>query len=153
VRVIDAEGGQLGILETRRAIEMAAEQGFDLVEVSPNTDPPVCRMMDYGKHKYQLSKKLHKKTHSVHTKEIKLRPFTGEHDFGVKMRHVLEFLEKGDKVKITVVFRGRELQFKQQGELMLAKVTASIGEMGVVEKNATMEGRSMIMMVSPKKTS
>ena len=88
----------------------------------------------------------------MQTKEIKLRPFTGEHDFGVKMRHVIEFLEKGDKVKITVVFRGRELQFKQQGEVMLAKVTETIGEHGVVEKNATMEGRSMIMMITPKKT-
>lgn len=110
-------------------------------------------MMDYGKHKYQLSKKTQKKAHhTVHTKEIKLRPFTGDHDFGVKMRHVLEFLEKGDKVKITVVFRGRELQFKKQGEVMLAKVIEAIGENGTVEKNATMEGRSMIMMVTPKKT-
>jgi translation initiation factor IF-3 len=146
-------GNQLGILETRRAIELAADQGYDLVEVSPNVDPPVCRMMDYGKHKYQLSKKTHKKTHhTVHTKEIKLRPFTGEHDLGVKMRHVLEFLEKGDKVKITVVFRGRELQFKQQGELMLGKVTEAIGDYGTVEKNPAMEGRSMIMMITPKKT-
>ena len=132
---------------------MAAEQGFDLVEVSPNVDPPVCRMMDFGKHKYQQSKKTQKKPHhTVQTKEIKLRPFTGEHDFMVKMRHVIEFLEKGDKVKVTVVFRGRELQFKKQGEVMLAKVTATIGEHGVVEKNATMEGRSMIMMINPKKT-
>ncbi|MCX5899445.1 MAG: translation initiation factor IF-3, partial [Proteobacteria bacterium] len=153
VRVIDGEGEQLGILETRKAIELAAEQGYDLVEVSPNVDPPVCRMMDFGKHKYQQSKKTQKKVHhTVHTKEIKLRPFTGEHDFGVKMRHVIEFLEKGNKVKITVVFRGRELQFKKQGEVMLEKVTGTIGEHGVVEKNATMEGRSMIMMVSPKKT-
>jgi translation initiation factor IF-3 len=143
----------LGILETRKAIELAGEQGYDLVEVSPNVDPPVCRMMDYGKHKYQQSKKIQKKTHhTVQTKEIKLRPFTGEHDFGIKMRHVIEFLEKGDKVKITVVFRGRELQFKKQGEVMLAKVTEAIGEHGIVEKNATMEGRSMIMMISPKKT-
>ena len=132
---------------------MAAEQGFDLVEVSPNVDPPVCRMMDFGKHKYQQSKKTQKKPHhTVQTKEIKLRPFTGEHDFGVKMRHVIEFLEKGDKVKVTVVFRGRELQFKKQGEVMLAKVTETIGDHGVVEKNATMEGRSMIMMINPKKT-
>jgi len=110
-------------------------------------------MMDFGKHKYQQSKKTQKKPHhTVQTKEIKLRPFTGEHDFGVKMRHVIEFLEKGDKVKITVVFRGRELQFKKQGEVMLAKVTETIGEHGVVEKNATMEGRSMIMMINPKKT-
>jgi translation initiation factor IF-3 len=131
---------------------VATEQGFDLVEVSPNVDPPVCRLMDYGKFKYQQSKKVQEKTHhTVHTKEIKLRPFTGEHDFEVKMRHVLEFLEKGDKVKINVVFRGRELQFKEQGEAMLAKVIEAVGEHGATEKNAAMEGRSMVMMITPKK--
>lgn len=122
------------------------------MEVSPNTDPPVCRMMDYGKFKYQQSKKQQKKKthHTVHTKEIKFRPFTGEHDLEVKVRHILEFLDKGDKVKITVVFRGREVQFKEHGENMLNKVIEAIGENGTIEKSMSMEGRNMVMMVAPK---
>jgi len=143
----------LGILDTRKALETANEQGFDLVEVSPNVDPPVCRMMDYGKYKYQQSKKTQKRKthHTVQTKEIKFRPFTGDHDLEVKLRHILEFLDKGDKVKITVVFRGRELQFKEHGETMLQKVIDAIGENGSIEKSITMEGRNMVMMVAPKK--
>lgn len=132
---------------------MAASSGFDLVEVSPNTDPPVCRFMDYGKYKYQQSKKLQKRKahHAVQTKEIKLRPFTGDHDLEVKVRHILEFLEKNHKVKVSVVFRGREMQFKQQGEVMLKKISDGIDEVGTVETTVKMEGRNMVMMLAPKK--
>jgi len=153
VRLIDAEGGQLGIVDTRRAIEIATEQGFDLVEVSPNTDPPVCRLMDYGKFKYQQSKKLHKKKsqHTAQTKEIKFRPFTGDHDFSVKLRHINEFLDKGNKVKITVVFRGRELQFREHGDRIIQKITDGITEHGSIESEMRMEGRNQIMMLAPKK--
>ncbi len=153
MRVINAEGKQLGVLDINQALESAAADGFDLVEVSPNADPPVCRFMDYGKYKYQQSKKQHKRKahHAVHTKEIKLRPFTGDHDFEVKMRHILEFLDRGHKVKITVVFRGRELQFKEQGESILQRVTEEIAENGIVENTAKMEGRNMVMMLAPKK--
>lgn len=153
VRVIDAEGKQLGILDIKKALEIADDQGYDLVEVSPNADPPVCRLMDYGKYKYQLSKKLQKKksSHAVHTKEIKLRPFTGQHDLEVKLRHMLEFLDRGNKVKITVVFRGRELRFKEHGENILKKITEEISENGIVESAVKMEGRNMVMMIAPKK--
>jgi translation initiation factor IF-3 len=153
VRLIDAEGRQLGVLDTRRALEIATEQGYDLVEVSPNTDPPVCRLMDYGKYKYQQSKKQHKKKsqHTAHTKEIKFRPFTGDHDFEVKLRHILEFLSKGNKVKITVVFRGRELQFREHGDRIIQKITEGITEHGIIESDMRMEGRNQIMMLAPKK--
>jgi translation initiation factor IF-3 len=153
VRVIDAEGKQLGILDIKKALEIADDQGYDLVEVSPNADPPVCRLMDYGKYKYQLSKKLQKKksSHTVHTKEIKLRPFTGQHDLEVKLRHILEFLDRGNKVKITVVFRGRELRFKEHGENILKKIMEEISENGIVESAIKMEGRNMVMMIAPKK--
>ncbi|MCX8044263.1 MAG: translation initiation factor IF-3 [Desulfobacterota bacterium] len=153
VRVIDAEGKQIGILETRKAIELANDQGYDLVEVSPNAQPPVCRFMDYGKYKYQQSKKLQKQKaqHQIHIKEIKVRPFTGEHDLEVKLRHILEFLEKGDKVKITLMFRGRELQYKEHGEAMLKRIIEAIGDHGVIEKDMKFEGRNMVLMVGPQK--
>lgn len=153
VRVIGADGDQLGILPTPKALEIAAEQGFDLVEVSPGAAPPVCRMMDYGKFKYDQSKKQQKKKthHTAQTKEIKLRPFTGEHDLEVKMRHLLDFLEKGSKVKVTVVFRGREMNFKEYGRKMLARVVESLEDIGTVEREPRMEGRNMIMILTPKK--
>ena len=153
VRVIDAEGTQIGILDTRKAIEAANDQGLDLVEVSPNAEPPVCRFMDFGKYKYQQSKKLQKQKaqHVIHIKEIKVRPFTGDHDLEVKIRHILDFLDKGDKVKITLMFRGREMQFKEHGEAMLKRVIEAIGENGTIEKDMTCEGRNMVMMVGPAK--
>jgi len=153
VRVIDADGKQIGILDTRKAIELANDQGYDLVEVSPTAQPPVCRFMDYGKYKYQQSKKLQKQKshHQVHIKEIKVRPFTGDHDLEVKLRHILEFLEKGNKVKITLMFRGRELQYKEHGEAMLRRIIEAIGEQGIIEKDMTVEGRNMVMMVGPPK--
>ena len=109
--------------------------------------------MDYGKYKYQQSKKHQKKKshHAVHTKEIKVRPFTGEHDLEVKVRHILEFLDKGNKVKVTVVFRGRELRFKEHGINMLERITEQVIENGVIENEIKMEGRNMVMMLAPKK--
>ncbi len=153
VRVIDAEGKQLGVLATNKAMDIAVEQGLDLVEVSPNAEPPVCRLMDYGKYKYQQSKKVQKKKthHTSQTKEIKLRPFTGEHDLEVKLRHILEFLDRGSKVKITVVFRGREMRFKEQGQVMMSRIIESIEDSGVLEREPRMEGRNMVMMLSPHK--
>ena len=125
---------------------------MDLVEVSPNADPPVCRFMDYGKYKYQQSKKVQKKKtqQTVHTKEIKLRPFTGEHDLEVKLRHILDFLDKGNRVKVTMVFRGRELKVKEQGTEMLLNIAEQSSESGTVEREPKLEGRNMIMVLTPK---
>ena len=156
VRVIDAQGTQRGILDIKAAQSLADTEGFDLVEVSPNADPPVCRLMDYGKYKYQASKKNQTKkkvVRAIQTKEIKLRPFTGAHDLEVKLRHILEFLDKGNKVKITIVFRGRELRFRELGETQLKKLSGELMESGSVEREPKMEGRNMIMIVSPKKKS
>ena len=151
--MIDTEGKQLGILDVKDALKIANDQGFDLVEVSPNAEPPVCRIMDYGKYKYQQSKKLQKKKsqHAAHTKEIKVRPFTGDHDLEVKLRHIIEFLDRGSKVKITVVFRGRESQYKKHGENMLGKIADAITENGIIESSIKMEGRNMVMLLAPKK--
>jgi translation initiation factor IF-3 len=153
VRVIDPEGKQLGILSADEALRVAYEHGLDLVEVSPNADPPVCRIMDYGKFKYQQSKKLHKKSSQsvVHVKEIKLRPYTGKHDLEVKVRHLLDFLEKGYKVKISVIFRGREIVHQEQGFAILKEITDAVKESGVIEQEAHIEGRNIIMLISGKK--
>jgi len=153
VRVIDSEGKQLGVLPVDEAIRAALEQGLDLVEVSPNADPPVCRIMDYGKFKYQQTKKLHKKSaHStIHLKEIKLRPYTGKHDLEVKLRHILDFLEKGYKVKISVVFRGREIVHQEHGYAILREITEAVKDTGVIEQEARMEGRNILMMIGGKK--
>lgn len=153
VRVIDAEGKNLGVIPTAQALNIASEQGFDLVEVSPNANPPVCRLMDYGKFKYQQSKKLHKKSiqNIVHTKEIKLRPYTGKHDLEVKIRHILEFLERGLRVKISVIFRGREILHQQHGFSVLQQIFDAVQEYGVIEQEAHIEGRDIVMLLSSKK--
>ena len=155
LRVIDGEGTQLGIITNQQAQTLAAEKGLDLVEVSNNTDPPVCRLMDYGKFKYQQSKKQQKgkkKVRSVQTKEIKLRPFTGAHDLEVKVRHILEFLDHGHKIKVNVVFRGREMRFREHGDAILKKVTTMIEDNCVIEREGRVEGRNMVMLVAPRKT-
>ncbi len=153
VRVIDADGKQLGVLHLREALDMAAEQGIDLVEVSPNTEPPVCRLMDYGKFKYQQSKKLHKKNvqSSVHLKEIKLRPYTGKHDLEVKIRHILEFFDKGHKVKVSVMFRGREILHQEHGLSVLQQIIEAVKDSGIIEQETRMEGRNIVMILAPKK--
>ncbi|WP_432821392.1 translation initiation factor IF-3 [Trichloromonas sp.] len=154
VRVVDDEGGQLGILSIEEALVAAQERGLDLVEVSPNAVPPVCRIMDYGKYKYQASKKAaeaKKNTARVELKEVKMRPKTEDHDFQFKLKHARRFLEEGNKVKITVMFRGREVTHPEFGRRLLEKVTEAIQDIGVVETTPRMMGRFMSMVITPKK--
>lgn len=154
VRVIDPDNEQLGILELEEAQAKADDLGLDLVEVSPNSDPPVCRIMDYGQYKYQQSKRQHeakKNQKIIHLKEIKLRPKTEEHDFRFKLRHAIEFLEHGDRVKVSVFFRGREMIHQDLGHKLLAKFTDQSDEAATVELPPKMEGRSLSMVLAPKK--
>lgn len=154
VRVIDAEGTQLGILALADALAEAAKGGFDLVEVAPNSTPPVCRIMDYGKFRYQQSKKLQdaKKSQTViQIKEIRLRPKTEAHDLQVKIRHVRKFLEQRDKVKITMMFRGREIAYAELGRKIMEAIKESLADGAVIEQHPKLEGRNMIMILAPKK--
>ena len=154
VRVIDAEGEQAGVMPLRDAIEMAKEQGLDLVEVSPNAEPPVCRIMDFGKYLFEQNKKAQnskRKQKQVHVKEIKFRPGTDEGDYKIKLRKLTEFLENGDKTKITLRFRGREMAHQDIGAKLLARVRDDLEEYGTVEQMPQMEGRQMIMVIAPKK--
>jgi translation initiation factor IF-3 len=154
VRVIDAEGNQLGILALTDALAEAAKGGFDLVEVAPNSAPPVCRIMDYGKYRYQQSKKLQdaKKSQTViQVKEIRLRPKTEAHDLQVKIRHVRKFLEQRDKVKITMMFRGREITYAELGKKIMEEIKESLADGAVIEQHPRLEGRNMIMILAPKK--
>lgn len=144
----------MGIISIGEARERAEEAGLDLVEVAPNADPPVCRIMDYGKYKYQLSKKAHdakKKQSVVSVKEVKVSPKTQEHDLSFKIRHMQKFLEGGDKVKVTMVFRGREITHAQIGRAVLDKIVTEIEEFGTVESSPKLEGRHMVMIIAPKK--
>ena len=152
VRVIDPEGKQLGILPVFEALRLATNYELDLVEVSPKSEPPVCRIMDYGKFKYQQSKKAHdakKKQAVVHIKEVKMRPKTEEHDFQFKLRHIERFLKEGNKTKVTIVFRGRELAHPDLGRNMLSRVTEEAKEWGKVEQSPKFEGRNFIMVLAP----
>ena len=152
VRVIDPEGKQLGILPVSEALRLAINSELDLVEVSPKSEPPVCRIMDYGKFKYQQSKKAHdakKKQAVVHLKEVKMRPKTEEHDFQFKLRHIERFLKEGNKTKVTIVFRGRELAHPDLGRNMLGRVTEEAKEWGKVEQVPKFEGRNFIMILAP----
>jgi len=152
VRVVDPEGKQLGVLPLSEALRLSGNYELDLVEVSSKSDPPVCRIMDYGKFKYQQSKKAHdarKKQAVVHIKEVKMRPKTEEHDFQFKVKHIGQFLKEGDKVKVTVVFRGRESAFPQLGRNLLARVVESVKETGKVEQEAKFEGRNCVMILAP----
>ena len=154
VRLISADGEQLGILSIRDAIQVAKDGGFDLVEVAPNSDPPVCRVMDYGKFRYQASKKVQearKKSRGGQMKEIKLRPHTEDHDLGFKIRNVKKFLDKKHRVKITVFFRGREMAYMNAGVDLLKRVAEEISEDGTVEQPPTREARNrMTMVIIPK---
>jgi len=155
VRVIDPEGKQLGILPVSEALRLAFNYELDLVEVSQKSDPPVCRIMDYGKFKYQQSKKAHdakKKQAVVHIKEVKLRPKTEEHDFQFKLRHIERFLQEGDKIKVTVVFKGREISHPDLGRIMLARVIEAVKELGKVEQFPKFEGRNFITILTPVQT-
>jgi translation initiation factor IF-3 len=153
VRVIDADGGQLGILDTRDAIRKAEDLGLDLVEVAPTAKPPVCRIMDFGKYKYELAKKAHesKKHQSVIVvKEIKLRPRTDDHDVNFKMNNIKRFIEEGNKVKVTVMFRGREMAHTSHGRAVLERIVADLQNDIVVEQPPRMEGRNMTMLLGAK---
>jgi translation initiation factor IF-3 len=154
VRLISAEGEQLGILSIHDAIQVAKEDGLDLVEVAPNSDPPVCRVMDYGKFRYQAAKKVQearKKSRGGQMKEIKLRPHTEDHDLGFKIKNLKKFLYKKHRVKITVFFRGREMAYMNAGVDLLKRVAEEISEDGTVEQPPTREARNrMTMVVIPK---
>ena len=152
LRVIGAEGEQLGILEKHNAIAAAEDLGLDLVEVAPTADPPVCRIMDYGKFKYEQSKKAQvakKKQRIIQVKEIKVRPKTDSHDLETKAKHARKFLEEGNKIKGTVRFRGREIVHTDRGHLVLKKLMELLTDVAVVEAPAKMEGRNMIMVLAP----
>jgi translation initiation factor IF-3 len=152
VRVI-AEEEQLGVMPTHEALRLAEERGLDLVEISPRAFPPVCRIMDYGKYKYEEAKKkqqARKRASTVETKEIKFRPKTEEHDMAFKVKHVRRFLEQGNKVRLAVVFRGREITHPQTGMAVLNKVVDLCNDIATVEVTPNMEGRRMIMVITPK---
>jgi translation initiation factor IF-3 len=152
IRLIDDEGEQVGIVPTDEARRMARERGLDLVEVAPNARPPVCKLMDYGKHKYELARKLRearKKQHNIHVKEVKLRPRIETHDLEFKMRHARRFFEEGDKVKFTLMFRGREVTHPELGIRLLEQVKGELGDVAAVETAIAREGRTMTMVMAP----
>jgi translation initiation factor IF-3 len=154
VRVIGADGEQAGVMVLSAALQIARDEELDLVEVSPTADPPVCRVMDFGKYIFELNKKAQtakRKQKQVHVKEIKFRPGTEAGDYKVKLRKLIEFLEEGDKAKVTLRFRGREMAHQELGAKLLARVKDDLEEFGVVEQMPQLEGRQMIMVMSPKK--
>jgi translation initiation factor IF-3 len=153
IRVIADEGEQLGVLPTHEALRIAEERGLDLVEISPRAFPPVCRIMDYGKYKYEEAKKkqqARKRASTVETKEIKFRPKTEEHDMAFKVKHIRRFLEEGNKVRLAVVFRGREITHPKTGMNVLDRVVELCNDIATVEATPNMEGRRMIMVIAPK---
>ncbi|MBI1946695.1 MAG: translation initiation factor IF-3 [Deltaproteobacteria bacterium] len=154
VRVIADDGAQLGILPTDEAMRRAEEKGLDLVEVQPMARPPVCKIMDYGKFKYQQKRKAAEQKHNqkvIEVKEVKFRPKTGKHDFDTKVRHLREFLGDGDKAKVTIMFRGREIVHPEIGHDVLKRVAEAINDVAMIELAPRMEGRSMFMVVAPAK--
>jgi translation initiation factor IF-3 len=154
VLVIDDEGTTLGILDTRDAIDAALAKGLDLVEVAPSGTPPVCKIMDYGRFKYQQEKKVHESKRRqtvVQLKEIKMRPKTGEHDFQFKLKHIRDFLEKGQKVKATIMFRGREVVHADLGFNILQRISTDVADIAKLEREAKMEGRNMFIVLTPSK--
>jgi translation initiation factor IF-3 len=144
VRLIDARGTMIGVVSTEDALQRAAEAGLDLVEVAGNAEPPVCKILDYGKLKYETQQKV------IHIKEIKMRPTIDDNDYDVKMRNVRRFLDEGDKVKVTMRFRGRELAHQELGSQVLDRVRTDLGELAKVESMPRMEGRQMVMVIAPK---
>jgi translation initiation factor IF-3 len=152
--VIGANGEQVGILSRAEALQMAAETEMDLVEVSPTAEPPVCRIMDYGKFLFEQNKKTHaakKKQKQIQIKEVKFRPGTEEADYQVKLRNLVRFLTDGDKAKVTLRFRGREMAHTELGRRLLDRLVIDLAEIGTVEQHPSMEGRQMVMIISPKK--
>jgi len=154
IRVIGAEGEQLGIISLTEAKQLAADAGMDLVEISPNADPPVCKIMDYGKFLFEQNKKQQaakKKQKQIQVKEIKFRPGTEEGDYQVKLRNLTKFLNEGNKTKITIRFRGREMSHREIGMELLKRVEKDLEDIAVVEQFPKMEGRQMVMVMGPKK--
>ncbi len=153
VRVIDSVGEQVGILPLKEAMKLAEEQGLDLVEVAHTATPPVCRIMNYGKYKYQQNKRTHEaRKHQtvIQVKEVKLRPRTEDHDFQFKLRHAKRFLEEGNKVKISVLFRGREMAYPEFGKEILNRFIEGVKDLMVVEQPPRLEGRNMVTILTPK---
>ena len=153
VLLIDADGTQLGVMATAQALEIAEKKRLDLVNVAPGARPPVCRLMDYGKYKYEQSKRereARKNQKLVTIKEVKLRPNIEKHDFAVKAKNARRFLEGGDKVKVTVMFRGREITHPENAQRLLKRMADDMSDYGVVERMPKLEGRNMIMILSPK---
>ena len=151
--MINEKGEQLGILDIDQAVEMAADVGLDLVEVSPNAEPPVCRVMDFGKYQYEQKKQksdAKKKQKRTHVKMIKYRPGTEEADYQIKFKNLVKFIDNGDKVKVVIWFRGREVQHRELGMEMLDRIEMDCEEFAVVEQRAKMEGRQLGMMLAPK---
>jgi translation initiation factor IF-3 len=153
VRVIGADGGQIGVIPTHEAMKLAEEAGLELVEVNPRAAPPVCKIMDFGKFKYETSKKekasrRHQST--IVLKEIKLRPKTDDHDFDFKVKHIRTFLAEGNKCKLVIVFRGREIVHPETGQAMLDKVVRAVNDIALVEQRSMMEGRRMVMIIGPR---
>ena len=152
VQVISSDGNNLGIISTKKATEMAKEEGLDLIEISPNASPPVCKIIDIGKYKYDLQKKTNKskkKQKIVNLKEIKLRPVTDVHDYNFKIKNAQRFLEKGDKVKFTVRFKGREMQHTNLGKDLMQRIIQDIIKVGKVEVQPKFEGKQIIMIIQP----
>ena len=152
--MIDAESKQLGVITLEEALANAERVGLDLVEVSPTAEPPVCKIMDYGKYRYRVSKKQHDARKSqavIHVKEIRLRPKTEEHDVQVKVKHIKKFLEKQDKVKISILFRGREIAFTDIGRRIMNEIKDELSNDCIIDQEPRLEGRNMVMIVSPKK--
>jgi translation initiation factor IF-3 len=154
VRVIGPDDQQIGILYTREAIQQAEEAGLDLVEVSPTAEPPVCRIMDFGKYLFEQNKKqqtARKKQKQIQVKEVKFRPTTDEGDYQIKMRNLTRFLSEGDKAKVTIRFRGREMLHQELGAELIDRIKNDLGELAQVEQYPKLEGRQLVMVVSPKK--
>jgi translation initiation factor IF-3 len=154
IRLIGADGENVGVVTPARAMQLAEEAGLDLVEISPSAVPPVCKIMDFGKFKYETQKKeaeARKKQKIIEIKEVKFRPNTDTHDYEVKMRNVVRFLEDGDKVKVTLRFRGREMAHQDLGRNLLDRVAEDVKEIGKVESMPRVEGRQMVMMIGPTK--
>ncbi len=154
MRVVGAKGDQVGVMEREKAIEMAFDNDMDLVEVSPNADPPVCRIMDFGKYLFEQNKKAHagrKKQKQIHVKEVKFRPGTEENDYQVKLQKLVRFLQHGDKAKVTLRFRGREMAHQELGVKLLKRVENDLEELAIVEQFPKMEARQLVMLMAPKK--
>ena len=153
VRVIGQDGKQVGVMNTMEALSLADQAGLDLVEVAPDSNPPVCRIIDYGKYRYKQSKRAkeaRKKQHVTHIKELKIRPKIENHDFQFKAKHARDFLSSGNKVKLTVVFRGREMHHVEFGEKILQRMAEELSDVSTVERDTKVEGRNMVMVLSPK---